>query len=184
MFQTTDPNKPGYMAPVEPHKPRPMAPSGTVEPPKNFKARKANRMTGKDKNRAKGEAERLVAKAINSPEWMVLAFRLNPDTGAVILNYKMCEFPIANFEEAAGLFAQVLTEQLGEAFGPKEQAEMRAAAERKAAELAAAQTSEPVPGAQPGDMKTPWPIPLPSDSELNSLPASLGGASEPEKPAE
>lgn len=174
MFQTTDPNKPGYMPKPEPHKPRPMAPSGTVEPPKSFKARKARRMTGKDKNRAKGEAERLVAKAINSPEWMVLAFRVNPDTGAVILDYKMCEFPVAKFEEAAGLFAQVLTEQLGEVFGPKEQAEMRAAAERKAAELAEAQNSEPVAAKPTG----------PTDAELDALPASLGGPSEPEKPGE
>lgn len=169
MFQTTDPNKPGYMRPVEPHKPRPMTPSGTVEPPKNFKARKAQRMSGKEKNRAKGEAERLVTKAVNSPEWMVLAFRLNPQTGAVVLDYKMCEFPVASFEEAAGLFAQVLTEQLGEVFGPKERAEMKAAAER----AAEAQKSEPVAAVPPA----------PSDAEFNAMPVSLGGPSEPEKPA-
>lgn len=138
------------MAPLQPHKPRPMQPSGTVEPPNLNK-----KMSGKEKNRTKKEAERIVTAAINTPEFMVLTFHINPHTGAVVLNYRLADFPVSKFEEAAGLFAQVLTEQLGEMFGPQEQAEMRAAAES----AKQTQTSEP----------------LPSDAELNSIPTSLGG---------
>ena len=128
------PGQPGYMPPVEPHKPRPMIPSGMVQAPDLQK-----RMSGKMKNAAKKEAERLTAKAINSPRWMVLAFRINPETGAVVLDYKLADFPVNRFEEAAGLFAQVLTEQVGEAFGPEQIAEFKAAAEA----ARAAQSSEP-----------------------------------------
>lgn len=128
--------QPGYvdMSP-KPVAARPMTPRGTVIPPDRQK-----RMSGKLKSLAKKQAERLVAAAINTPEWMVLTFHMNPDTGAVVLNYKFADFPVNQFEEAAGLFAQVLTEQLGEMFNtPAMIAERKAAADA----VKAAQSSEP-----------------------------------------
>lgn len=93
---------PGYVPPPEPHKPRPMTPSGTVVPPKVIKS-------GKQRKAAKDEAERMVKATCLGNEWMVLGFRVNDQTGEVELVYKIEGFPGDRFQEAADLFAMALT---------------------------------------------------------------------------
>jgi hypothetical protein len=107
--------QPGY---IDMSKPREkvrqgMRTSGTVEPPA-----KPKKPSGKERKATKDRAARLVEKTLNSPEWFVIAYRVNQETGAVEMAYEMSNFPHNSFEEAAQLFADCLTKTLGESFDP------------------------------------------------------------------
>lgn len=169
-----------------------MKPSGSVEPPA------PPRLSGQERNRAKRKAEQMIAAAAASPAWMALVFRIDPKSGNVILDYKLAEFPVDAFEEAAGLFAQVLTEQAGEVFGARERAEY----ERAKRGATSTQTSEPleeptveniIAAAEAGrklaekhegelreildEMRDRPAADAPTEAEIDSLPVDLGGAS-------
>lgn len=81
-------------------------PSGKVVSPK--------RLSGKDRKAAKDTAAKMVESTCIGTEWMILGFRINPDSGDVQLAYKLCDFPHNAFEDAAGLFADLLIRLVGE----------------------------------------------------------------------
>lgn len=84
-----------------------MAPSGTVEPPKP-----PRRMSGKERRALRMEAENYVAQMLaNNEPFLLAAFTLKPG-GGVQLTYKTVEFPFSEFEQAANLFAELLTRLL------------------------------------------------------------------------
>ncbi len=169
--------QPGYidMSAKPDHKPKPMQPRGSVRPPPTPK-----KASGKERKAIKDRATRLVEKTLNSAEWFVVAYRINPDTGAVEMAYEMCNYPHNAFEESAQLYADVLTKTLGADFQQHPPA---------------AQTSEPVAevvaetgGATLGTEPVTLPLKLDDeaktklDAALDGLPNTLGGSFEPPEP--